>query len=403
MIKVLAVNAGSSTLKWKLFEMPGADVIAKGQIERIGFQNARLSIVTKTNKFCEELVIKNHQQAVDKLLVILTEYQVVDRLDEIKGVGHRFVNGADCFANSVIIDDDVLEKMESLIEFAPLHNPANIMAIKAFRRELPQALSVAVFDTGFHQTIPEENTVYAIPYEYYQKFHVQKFGAHGISYRYVLQRFLKVAGYKRAKTNIIILHLGSGASICAIRSGKSFDTSMGFSPVSGIAMQTRSGDVDPSMLIYLENKLGVDSKEVLKMLNNKSGILGISGVSSDMREIMEIRKDNERADLALRIFVNRIVKYIGAYAAELEKVDALVFTGGIGENIPYVRKLICDKLKIFGIKIDDNLNEVKAKETRISAPDSKSDIWTIPTNEELMIAEDVEKLYSEIRATKALH
>lgn len=397
MIKILAVNAGSSTLKWKLFQMPGADVIAKGQIERIGFKDARLSITTMRDDFSEELTIKDHQQAVDKLLGILTEYKIVDKLDEIKGVGHRFVNGANHFAKSIVIDDTVLKEMEDLVEFAPLHNPANIMAIKAFRRELPNALSVAVFDTGFHQTIPEENVVYAIPYEYYQKFHVQKFGAHGISYRYVLQRFLKVTECNKENKRVIILHLGSGASVCAIQNGKSLDTSMGFSPVSGIAMQTRSGDVDPSMLIYLEKKLGVNSKSVLKMLNNKSGILGISGVSSDMREIMEIHQKNERADLALRVFVNRIVKYIGAYATELGELDAIVFTGGIGENIPRVRKLICDKLGIFGVKIDNALNEVKAKETKISAMNSNVEIWTIPTNEELMIAEDVEKLYNEKR------
>lgn len=397
MIKILAVNAGSSTLKWKLFQMPGADVIAKGQIERIGFKDARLSITMMRDDFSEELTIKDHQQAVDKLLGILTEYKIVDKLDEIKGVGHRFVNGANHFAKSIVIDDTVLKEMEDLVEFAPLHNPANIMAIKAFRRELPNALSVAVFDTGFHQTIPEENVVYAIPYEYYQKFHVQKFGAHGISYRYVLQRFLKVTECNKENKRVIILHLGSGASVCAIQNGKSLDTSMGFSPVSGIAMQTRSGDVDPSMLIYLEEKLGVNSKSVLKMLNNKSGILGISGVSSDMREIMEIHQKNERADLALRVFVNRIVKYIGAYATELGELDAIVFTGGIGENIPRVRKLICDKLGIFGVKIDNALNEVKAKETKISAMNSNVEVWTIPTNEELMIAEDVEKLYNEKR------
>ncbi|GAJ27421.1 acetate kinase [Liquorilactobacillus sucicola DSM 21376 = JCM 15457] len=397
MIKILAVNAGSSTLKWKLFQMPRADVIAKGQIERIGFKDARLSITTMRDDFSEELTIKDHQQAVDKLLGILTEYKIVDKLDEIKGVGHRFVNGANHFAKSIVIDDTVLKEMEDLVEFAPLHNPANIMAIKAFRRELPNALSVAVFDTGFHQTIPEENVVYAIPYEYYQKFHVQKFGAHGISYRYVLQRFLKVTECNKENKRVIILHLGSGASVCAIQNGKSLDTSMGFSPVSGIAMQTRSGDVDPSMLIYLEEKLGVNSKSVLKMLNNKSGILGISGVSSDMREIMEIHQKNERADLALRVFVNRIVKYIGAYATELGELDAIVFTGGIGENIPRVRKLICDKLGIFGVKIDNALNEVKAKETKISAMNSNVEVWTIPTNEELMIAEDVEKLYNEKR------
>ncbi|KRL02723.1 acetate/propionate family kinase [Liquorilactobacillus capillatus] len=395
MLKVLAVNAGSSTLKWKLFQMPQAETIARGQIERIGFKDARLEISTKQNNFSEELMIRNHQQAVDKLLKILTEYKVVERLDEIKGVGHRFVNGANHFAKSVIITDSVLKEMENLVEFAPLHNPANILAIKAFRKELPNAMSVAVFDTGFHQTLPEENIIYAIPYEYYEKFHIQKFGAHGISYRYVLQRFLEVSQHEEKSTNVIILHLGSGASVCAIHGGRSLDTSMGFSPVSGIAMQTRSGDVDPSLLIYLEEKLGVASKDVLQMLNNKSGILGLSGVSSDMREVMAVHQDNDRADLALKVFVNRIIKYIGAYATELGRLDAVVFTGGIGENIPYIRQLICDKLGIFGVAISDKLNEEKNKETKISTINSQVEVWTIPTNEELMIAEDVVKLYSE--------
>ena len=391
-MKILAVNAGSSTLKWKLFNMPSAEVIAKGQIERIGLNDASETTEFAGKKLVEKIKSKNHQEAITRLLQLLQEYKIVEKLDEIKGVGHRFVNGGTFFSKSVIVNDETLITMEKLKVLAPLHNPANIMAIKAFRKVLPEALSVAVFDTGFHQTMSEENVIYSIPYEFYEKYHVQKFGAHGISYRFVFNRLLELTGGKerKNKTNSILMHLGSGASICAVRNGMSIDTSMGFSPVSGITMQTRSGDVDPSLLIYLENQLGVSSTRVLDILNKESGILGISGISPDMREVFAQKDNNHRADLAVRVFVNRIVKYIGSYAAELGRIDSLVFTGGIGENIPFIRRMICSQLGIFNIELDEQCNEKAVSvEQKISSANSAVEVWTIPTNEELMIAEDV--------------
>ncbi|MFT8825423.1 MAG: acetate kinase [Liquorilactobacillus mali] len=392
-MKILAVNAGSSTLKWKLFNMPSAKVIAKGQIERIGLDGAIETTEFAEKKITEQIQSNNHQEAVTRLLELLREYHIVEQLDEIKGVGHRFVNGGTVFSKSVVVNDEVLAKMEKLKVLAPLHNPANIMAIRAFKEVLPEALSVAVFDTGFHHTMPEENVIYSIPYEYYKKYHVQKFGAHGISYRFVFNRLLELTSKKKAKTNTILMHLGSGASICAVKDGRSIDTSMGFSPVSGITMQTRSGDVDPSLLIYLENQLGVSSTRVLDILNKESGILGISGISPDMREVFAQKETNHRADLAVKIFINRIVKYIGSYAAELGRIDSLVFTGGIGENVPFIRRMVCAQLGIFGVKLDKQCNEnAMAVEQKISSIDSAVEVWTIPTNEELMIAEDVYNL-----------
>mgnify|MGYP003365536231 FL=1 len=394
-MKILAVNAGSSTLKWKLFNMPSAKVIAQGQIERIGLDSAVETTEFAGEKIIEQIQSDNHQEAVTRLLELLKEYQIVERLDEIKGVGHRFVNGGTVFSKSVAVNAEVLVKMEKLKVLAPLHNPANIMAIRAFKKVLPEALSVAVFDTGFHQTMPEENVIYSIPYEFYKKYHVQKFGAHGISYRFVFNKLLELTNNvnQKAKTNTILMHLGSGASICAVKHGKSIDTSMGFSPVSGITMQTRSGDVDPSLLIYLENQLGVSSTRVLDILNKESGILGISGISSDMREVFAQKDTNHRADLAVKVFINRIVKYIGSYAAELGRVDSLVFTGGIGENVPFIRRMICEQLGIFDIKLDNQCNEAAISvEQKISSTDSAVEVWTIPTNEELMIAEDVYEL-----------
>lgn len=397
-MKILAVNAGSSTLKWKLFNMPNSTVIAKGLIERIGLNNAVEITEFSGKKVTEKIESMNHQEAVVRLLNLLVEYQIVGTLNEIRGVGHRFVNGGTIFSKSVIVNDYVLEKMESLKVLAPLHNPANIIAIKAFREALPNALSVAVFDTGFHQTMPEENVIYSIPYEYYKKYHVQKFGAHGTSYRYVFNRFLELTNMAKNKANVntIMMHLGSGASICAVKNGQSIDTSMGFSPVSGITMQTRSGDVDPSLLIYLENQLGVSSTRVLDILNKESGILGISGISPDMREVFAKKDVDHRADLAVKVFINRIIKYIGSYAAELGRVDSLVFTGGIGENVPFIRRMICEQLGIFGVKLDEKNNEKSiSKEQKISREDSAISVWTIPTNEELMIAKDVYQLQGQ--------
>ena len=392
MVKILAVNAGSSSLKWKLFEMPAQKVLAAGLIEKIGLEDSKFSFTVENKNYQEQLTIPNHEAAVDCLLDILKKYQIVNQLSEIKGVGHRFVNGGSLFSSSVIIDDLVLQQMEQVKELAPLHNPGNILAIRAFKHELPQATSVAVFDTGFHQTLPPVNYLYSLPYEFFEKYHVRKFGAHGISYHYVFNRLLTVSKEAKAKTNAVIMHLGSGASICAVKNGKSYDTSMGFSPVSGITMQTRSGDVDASLLVYLQEKLKITPQQMLDILNHKSGLLGISGISSDMRDILAEIDTVPQAKLSIDIFVNRVIKYIGAYLTELEHTNDLVFTGGIGENVPLVRRLVCNKLKLFGVELSEKNEKAKGKVALISSPASKIAVWVIPTNEELMIAKEVFKL-----------
>jgi acetate kinase len=392
MVKILAINAGSSSLKWKLFQMPQQQVLAQGLIEKIGLSDSQVSFILGKKHYQFNWIIENHRMAVEILLKLLREYKIVVNLDEIKAIGHRFVNGGNLFSKSVVVSEQVLQQLETVKELAPLHNPSNIMAIKAFARVLPTAISVVVFDTGFHQSLPIKNFLYSLPYEYYQKFHVRKYGAHGISYRYVFSKLLEYSDLKAEETNAIIMHLGSGASICAIKQGKSFDTSMGFSPVSGITMQTRAGDVDASLLVYLQEKLGIDPQQMLKVLNQQSGILGISGISSDMRDVLANVTDSRRAQLAIEIFVNQIVKYLGAYVAELQRVDALVFTGGIGENIPLIRQLICQQLGYIGIKIDSAKNQQAIKNRLISLPRSTAGIWVIPTNEELMIAQDAYRL-----------
>ncbi|WP_281164335.1 acetate/propionate family kinase [Liquorilactobacillus sicerae] len=392
MVKILAVNAGSSSLKWKLFEMPQKQILAAGLIERIGMKKSEFSFSVANKKYREQLKIPDHKAAVDCLLEILTKYRIVEKLTEIKGVGHRFVNGGSFFSKSVIIDEANLNLMEQVKELAPLHNPGNILAIKAFQQELPAAVSVAVFDTGFHQTLPPENYLYSLPYQYFKKYHVRRFGAHGISYRYVFNRLLELTGQPSVRSNAIIMHLGSGASICAIKNGKSFDTTMGFSPVSGITMQTRSGDVDASLLVYLQEKLQISPQQMLDILNQKSGLLGISQISSDLRDILAKVNSDPQAKLAIKIFVNRIIKYLGAYITELGQVDNLVFTGGIGENVPVIRQLICDQLGLFGVKLAEEKNSAIGQITKISQASSQIAVWVIPTNEELMIAEDVFKL-----------
>lgn len=392
MVKILAVNAGSSSLKWKLFEMPQKQVLAAGLIERIGLEKSEFSFSVANKQHREQLKISDHEAAVDCLLEILTKYQIVGKLTEIKGVGHRFVNGGSFFSKSVIIDEANLNLMEQVKELAPLHNPGNILAIKAFQHELPTAVSVAVFDTGFHQTLPPENYLYSLPYQYFEKYRVRRFGAHGISYRYVFSRMLELTDQPRNQANAIIMHLGSGASICAIKNGKSFDTTMGFSPVSGITMQTRSGDVDASLLVYLQEKLQISPQQMLDILNQKSGLLGISQISSDLRDILAKVNSDSQAKLAIKIFVNRIIKYLGAYITELGQVDNLVFTGGIGENVPLIRQLICDKLNLFGVKLAERKNAAIGQIAKISQPSSQIAVWVIPTNEELMIAKDVFEL-----------
>lgn len=392
MIKVLAINAGSSSLKWKLFLMPQQKVLAQGLIEKIGLPDSQVSFILGKKHYQFNWIIKTQLTAVKQLLKLLREYSIVTNLDEIKAVGHRFVNGGSSFSDSVIVNEKVLQQLTGLNELAPLHNPSNIMAIKAFKQALPAAVSVAVFDTGFHQSLPIKNFLYSLPYQYYQRFQVRKYGAHGISYRYVFNKLLESSGLIAKKTNAIIMHLGSGASICAIKEGRSFDTSMGFSPVSGITMQTRVGDVDASAIVYLQKKLGINSEKMLEILNNNSGILGISGISPDMRDVLADTAASKRAQLAIEIFVNQIVKYIGAYIAELQQVDAIVFTGGIGENIPLIREKICQQLGFMGVKVDSEKNQNPQKYSLISTPKSSSTVWVIPTNEELMIAQDAYRL-----------
>lgn len=392
MAKTIAVNAGSSTLKFQLFDMPSEEIIAKGLVDRIGLAEGSFTIDYGDGQhFKIEQPFKDHKVAINVLLKELIDLKVIGSFDEITGVGHRVVAGGEFFKDSVVIDDDVLAKIDELAEYAPLHNPANATGIRAFREVLPNATAVAVFDTSFHSTMPEENYLYSIPYEYYEKFGARRYGAHGTSHRYVSARAAEILGKPLSDLKVITLHLGAGASIDAIKNGESIDTSMGFTPLAGITMATRSGDVDPSLVTFLQQKLGITNPEaMIDILNKKSGLLGISGTSGDMRDLQT--SDDHRAQLAIKIFVNRIVKYVGSYIAEMGGVDALVFTAGIGENAKAIRAAVVNAFNYAGIKIDDDRNDVHGKEAIISTDDSTAKVLLIPTDEELMIARDVERL-----------
>lgn len=418
MAKTMAVNAGSSSLKFQLLEMPAEQVIAQGVIERIGMDDAIVTIKYGAEIVAERLVghsdddedhititkdgkgkkyenvvpIKDHQQAINFMLQKLTDLGIIEDFQEITGVGHRVVAGGEWFNHSVVVTDEVLAKIDRLADYAPLHNPANAMGIRAFQKLLPDALSVAVFDTSFHQTMPDVNYLYSLPYEYYTRYGARKYGAHGTSHRYVSARAAAMLGKDLKDLKLITLHLGAGASITAIKDGKSFDTSMGFSPLAGVTMATRAGDVDPSLVYYIQEREGLTNDEMLNVLNKKSGLLGISTISSDMRDLLDVQDTNEHAKLAINIFINRVIKYVGQYVAEMNGVDAIVFTAGIGENSVPVRKMIVDKLSYFGVKLDDEKNNVRGEKVEISTSDSKVKALLIPTNEELMIARDVESL-----------
>lgn len=415
MAKTMAVNAGSSSLKFQLLEMPAEQVIAQGVIERIGMDDAIVTIkygseverliddsedqehitLSKNGqgkKYENVLAIKDHQQAINFMLQKLTDLGIIEDFNEITGVGHRVVAGGEWFNHSVVVNDSVLEKIDRLADYAPLHNPANAMGIRAFQKLLPDALSVAVFDTSFHQSMPEENYLYSLPYEYYTRYGARKYGAHGTSHRYVAMRAADMLGKDLKSLKLITLHLGAGASITAIKDGKSLDTSMGFSPLAGVTMATRSGDVDPSLVYYIQEREGLSNDEMLNILNKKSGLLGLSTISSDMRDLLDVQDTNDHARLAVKIFINRIIKYIGQYIAEMGGVDAIVFTAGIGENSVPVRQAIIDKLNYFGVALDSEANNVRGKEIEISTKDSRVKALLIPTNEELMIARDVESL-----------
>jgi acetate kinase len=397
MSKTIAVNAGSSTLKFKLFDMPSENVVAEGLIERIGEKMGHAKIkFGDGQKHEDEQPFADHGAAVNYLLDQLIKLDIVKSYDEITAVGHRVVAGGEFFKDSAVITDDVIKKIDELSEYAPLHDPAELIGIKAFRKVLPNAFAVAVFDTSFHVNMPKMNALYSVPYEWYEKYGARKYGAHGTSHRYVAGRAAEMLGKPLKDLKLITMHIGAGASITAVKNGQSYDTSMGFSPLAGITMATRSGDVDPSLVAFVQEKMGVSSQKMIDILNHKSGLLGISQLSPDMRDILDAAaKGNDQAQLALDIYVNRIIRYVGAYIAEMGGADAIVFTAGVGENSIPVRKMITDKLSYFGIKIDQEKNKCHGVERDLSAPDAKIKTLLIPTNEELMIVRDIERLKKE--------
>lgn len=395
-MKILVINCGSSSLKYQLIDMETEELMAKGLVERIGIEGSRIKHETiGKEKKTIETAMQDHKRALELVMESLTneEYGAIKSLDEIDAVGHRVVHGGEDFAKSVIIDEKVLKGIEDNVEIAPLHNPPNIMGIKACQRLLPNVKQVAVFDTAFHQTMPRESYIYALPYEYYEKYKIRRFGFHGTSHKYITNRAAEMLGKDVNEVNLITCHLGNGSSICAVKNGKSIDTSMGFTPLEGLAMGTRCGDLDPAILPFLMEKENLSAGELNTLMNKKSGVLGISGVSSDFRDIETARDEgNERAKLALDIFEKRVRGYIGSYMTELDHVDGIVFTAGVGENSVEMRESIVNGLSSLGIKIDPERNNVRGEDKLISSDDSSIKVLVIPTNEELMIARDTKEL-----------
>lgn len=396
MEKMIAVNAGSSSLKWKLFEMPEEKVIASGNVARIGLKDSIVGIKYGDGQKYEAIKdMPDHESALNEVFTQIKKLHIIENLEEIVAAGHRVVAGGEDFKASTIVGSDEVAKIEALAEFAPLHNPSEAKVIRIFEKLLPNTKNVAVFDTSFHQTMPDENYLYSIPYEYYEKYRARRYGAHGTSHKYVSQRYLDIVG-RPEHSKIITCHLGNGASLTAIEDGKSIDTSMGFTPLAGITMGTRSGDIDASLIPYLMEKEGITNvNDFINILNTKSGVLGLSGISSDMCDLRDARAEgDERADLALRIYANRVVKYIGSYVATLNGCDAIVFTGGVGENAPEVREEICQQLTWLGINLDETKNNeiFRGKEGDIATKDSKVRVYVIPTDEELMIVRDTQRL-----------
>ena len=390
-MKILSVNAGSSSLKFTLFEMPEEKEIISGVFERIGEETSLYSIRINGEKIKKDCVLKNHEEAVKILTEELINYNVVKDLHEIGGVGHRVVHGGDKYADSVIITEDVTNTIRNLFHLAPLHNPSNLMGIEAFQEFIPDTKEVAVFDTGFHQTMPKENYMYAAPYEWYEKYGVRRYAYHGISHQYITEYMQNYLGKK--DVNLITCHLGGGCSMYSIKDGKCFDTSMSFSTNSGLIMGTRSGDIDAFIVPYVMKESGMTMEEVLDSLNKKGGLLGVSGISNDSRDIEEgVESGNERCILAQELFTNRIVGYIGKLAIFMDKIDAICFTGGIGENSSMTRKDIINKLSKLGIVLDEEANNTRGKFTLITKEESKIPCYIVPTNEELMIAKDTYNL-----------
>ena len=391
-MKILVINCGSSSLKYQILDMTNETLLCKGLVEKIGIEG---SVITHEkvgmDKFRLETPMANHEDAIAQVLAAIQdpEHGVVKDMSEIGAVGHRVVHGGEKYADSVLITEKVMKDVEECCEIAPLHNPPNIAGINACKALMPNTPMVAVFDTAFHQTMPPESYLYALPYEYYTKYHIRRYGFHGTSHKYVARRAAEMLNVDLEDLKLITCHLGNGASVSAIKHGKCIDTSMGFTPLEGLVMGTRSGDIDPALVTYIREKENLPQGKANEILNKKSGVLGISGVSSDFRDIeAAVAEGNERAELALKVFAHKVRFYIGAYIAEMNGCDAIVFTAGVGENDITMRELICHDLGNLGIKIDPLKNKIRGKETIISPEDARVKVLLIPTNEELMIARD---------------
>ncbi|MBE6150709.1 MAG: acetate kinase [Firmicutes bacterium] len=387
MMKIMSINAGSSSLKFSLFDMDTENVLVSGLFERIGIEGSCYTIKNSEFKIKQDAELNNHSDAVKILLDKLIELKIINSLEELDGIGHRIVHGGDKYTDSVVVSDQVVEDIIRFSDYAPLHNPAHAVCIKAFREVLPNTPMTVVFDTAFHQTIAKDRYLYAVPYEWYEKHHVRKYGAHGTSHRYIAKKLAEELG--RDDLKIICCHLGNGSSISAIKDGKCVDTSMGFTPLAGVVMGTRSGDIDVSLVPYVMEKEGKSVGEIMDCLNKKSGFLGISELSSDSRDIENaVKEGNEQAALAQKMFVNSVVKYISQYYVELGGCDVIAFTAGIGENSAATRLEIIEELACLGIKLDVEANNVRGEVRCLSSSDSTSMVYLVPTNEELMIAMD---------------
>ncbi len=392
-MKILSVNAGSSSLKFTLLELPEEKVIINGTFEKIGIEGSFYTIKYNGNKDRKEVKLENHTDAVKILLDELINYKVIKSYDEIDGVGHRLVHGGDKYTESVLINEDVLATVEKLVPLAPLHNPANLVGVRSFMEVLPNTPMVAVFDTAFHQTMKEEEFLYAVPYEWYERYGVRRYGFHGTSHRFIANKMKEILGEDK---KIISCHIGNGASLCAIRDGKCVATSMGFTPTPGVVMGTRCGDIDVGLLPYVISQTKKKFDDVMNDLQKKSGMLGLTGVSSDMRDIEEGYNNRDpKCITAMNIYANKIVDYIVMYNAKLEGADYIVFTAGVGENSDLVRKMVADKLAFMGVKLDEEKNATRGITGEISTEDSTIKVCVVPTDEELMIAKDTYDLINE--------
>jgi acetate kinase len=398
-MNILVINCGSSSLKYQLINMENEEATAKGLVERIGIEGSILTHKANDDKFVLEVPMKDHKDAIKHVLdaIVDANHGVLKSMDEITAVGHRVVHAGEKYADSVVINDDVMAALEECIKLAPLHNPPNLIGINACRELMPATPMVAVFDTAFHQTLPKEAYMYALPYELYADYGIRKYGFHGTSHKFVSEQAAMMLGKDKKDTKIITCHLGNGASICAVNGGKSIDTSMGFTPLAGIAMGTRCGDIDPAIVPFLIKDADMTVDQVNDLMNKKSGVLGLSGLSSDFRDLENAAAEgNERAQLALDVYYYRVNQTVGAYAAILNGADAIVFTAGLGENSASCREAICERLSYMGVHIDKELNSsARGKQMEISTADSKVKVFVIPTNEELVIARDTKTLVSK--------